>query len=199
MNKIAVISLSGLGVAGAGGWGIYTFTKEKPSTPFSQRIDLGRRVILETSGTSHDSTWAEVVKEYENKGDIKEIPKGSNVQEKLKQYCQNNKSSTSNNLEEFRKYQDYCTRENLMTKLSKSWNTSKDENKWTSAETNYKGSANTEGDLLIPKDSGNIAKASITKKDIMNHCEAISSKPFINETDADYKRGEKWCTITNND
>ncbi|CBY92854.1 hypothetical protein HF1_08460 [Mycoplasma haemofelis str. Langford 1] len=201
MSKTAAASLAGLGAAGAGGWGIYTLTKENPSIPFSQRVNTEKRVILDTSTTSHDSVWAEVVKEYEKKGDIKEVPKGSNAQEKLKLYCQNSKSSTSSSFEEFRKYQDYCTRENLITKLStsaKSWNTSKDENQWSAAETSYKGSENTEGTLLIPKDSGTIAKASVTKQDIMSHCETISSKPFVNEADGDYKRGEKWCTVANN-
>ncbi|CBY92864.1 hypothetical protein HF1_08560 [Mycoplasma haemofelis str. Langford 1] len=88
-----------------------------------------------------------------------------------------------------------------MTKLShskRSWNSSKDPAKWTTSENTYKALEGNGGDLLIPKSSsGNINPSEVKVNEIMSHCETISLKPFINDQDADYKRGEKWCTVTN--
>ncbi|CBY92806.1 hypothetical protein HF1_07980 [Mycoplasma haemofelis str. Langford 1] len=200
MNKTAIFSAAGVGAAGAGGYGTYSLLKEKnpPSVSFQQRIDTKKRVILETSTNAHDAVWTEIAKEYKNNGNIEGIPKDDNAKEKLKQHCQRSNDSTSNKEQEFEQYKTYCTRENLITKLSttsKPWNTSKEESKWEAAKSTYSSSG--DGDLLIPKTGGSISKTEVTKKHIMDHCEEISTKPFVKNEDADYKRGEKWCLVTN--
>ncbi|AEW45586.1 hypothetical protein MHC_03630 [Mycoplasma haemocanis str. Illinois] len=201
MSKLAGISLIGVGATGAVGLGAYLI-KSKSSPSFSQKIDTNKRVILDAKGDFHNTVWTQIVEEYKQKGNIAGIPKDSKVQENLKKYCLENKDATFSSTEKFEQYLNYCTRENLMTKLpttQRAWNTSKEESKWATAETSYKALTDSSDDkgLLIPKDNGNIEKGQITKQDIMKHCESISSKPFINTTDADYKRGEKWCLITN--
>ncbi|CBY92901.1 hypothetical protein HF1_08930 [Mycoplasma haemofelis str. Langford 1] len=198
MNKLAGASLAGAGAVGTSGLGVYLI-KDKLTTPFSQRIDTKKRVILDTDGNTHNSVWTQIVEEYKQKGNIDGIPKDSRVQENLKKYCKENKDARSSSDEKFKQYLDYCTRENLMTRLPtslRSWNISKDESKWASAESDYNAlNGNTDG-LLIPKDNGNIEKREATKQDIMKYCESISTKPFVSATDADYKRGEKWCLVT---
>ncbi|AEW45507.1 hypothetical protein MHC_03235 [Mycoplasma haemocanis str. Illinois] len=191
---ISTLGLGGVSATVAGGFGAYSLFKENPRTPFQQRIDTKKRVILEALTAAHDGVWAEIVKEY--KGDVEGIPKDGNIKEKLKSYCQRNKDSTSD--KEFEQYKAYCTRENLITKLStnsKSWNASKDVKHWKTSKDTY--SSDGSGDLLIPKTGGTVAKGEVTEKNIMDHCETISTKPFINNQDADYKRGEKWCLVAN--
>nr|WP_014272615.1 hypothetical protein [Mycoplasma haemocanis] len=201
MGRTAILAAAGIGTVSVGGLGAYHLLKDKPSTPFSGRINTNKRIILETSNDSHGAVWKAIEEEYKKNGNIKGISRDGEIQKNLKEYCRTNKNSTSNNESEFEQYKHYCTRENLMTKLSqdkKSWNNHKDVEKWKSSENTYKALGSNGGDLLIPKSpSGNINPNEVKVNEIISHCEEISLKPFINDQDVDYKRGDKWCTLTN--
>ncbi|CBY92812.1 hypothetical protein HF1_08040 [Mycoplasma haemofelis str. Langford 1] len=199
MNKAALFSTAGFGVASAGGYGIYSLSQRETLAPFLERINTKERVILEVSTNTHDSVWQAIVEEYKRNGNIESVPKTGEVLTSLKEYCKNSKSSTSSNPKEFEKYKNYCTRENLITKLSqlnKTWNISEEKGNWAAAESTYKALKGNETGLLMPKaPNTTIAAASVKVEEIIDHCKEISSKPFINRDDSDYKRGEKLCLV----
>ncbi|AEG73109.1 hypothetical protein MHF_0845 [Mycoplasma haemofelis Ohio2] len=197
-TKATLISLSSVGVGGSIAGGAYLLhtrgEKESLHSLVSKEKD---RVILDYE--KHDKVWGALVTEYSSSNSTTIEAKGNKpTKEEIIKFCRDHESSTDESL--FEAYKLWCSRSNLQGKINssgtKKWLTSNQSKDWEANKNAY--NTNNSENLLIIKngESTGIQKNSIKEQDLMEWCGNASSMAFVNEQDDDYKRADKFCTVS---
>ncbi|AEW45613.1 hypothetical protein MHC_03765 [Mycoplasma haemocanis str. Illinois] len=205
MSKSLLLLGSSVGAAGCAGVAGLAYWKSVTSgrTSLKDRFnnEVKGRVLLDASGTTHDSVWEELVKEY--KAENVKIPfiKGLSKEDLNKDGLKSRCKEEANLTEEarFDSYVGWCSRNTLKTQFNdavtgKTWNDSTVVGDWTSKKSGYAEDSNASLQVPDANGSGTIKKTNVTEQKIMDWCSSKSNSPFVNGSDADYKRAEALCT-----
>ncbi|AEW45476.1 hypothetical protein MHC_03080 [Mycoplasma haemocanis str. Illinois] len=197
-TKAILISLSSMGVVGSIAGGTYLLNMRKEGESLMSLVSkMENRIILDYE--KHSKVWDVLVTEY-SESNITTIKakSGKPTKEEIIKFCKDHGSSTDKSLLD--SYKLWCSRSNLQGKINssntKKWLTSSQSKDWEANKNTYNN--NNSENLLINKNDGSTAiqKNSIKEQDLMEWCGRVSSMAFINEQDDDYKRADKFCTVS---
>ncbi|AEG73670.1 hypothetical protein MHF_1436 [Mycoplasma haemofelis Ohio2] len=190
MNFLSKAALS-TGALGAAGTGSYFLIKK-------DRFSNKERVVLDLTGNSHDSIWTALINEYKTSHEnerIKGVTTATPELQKIKEYCNSTGDSVDNGFLDI--YTKWCTRATLKhhfdTSGTKRW--IEDDSGWSASLSSYQKEDNLDEKLKLSKDTNTkFSKTDITKEAIVGFCNTASQSLFVDISNDDYKKSDKWCT-----
>ncbi|CBY92198.1 hypothetical protein HF1_01900 [Mycoplasma haemofelis str. Langford 1] len=197
-----LLGLGGAGTVGGIGAASYPYlSKGEKESILTAITKQGKRFILSTSKSTHDTQWTAISDSLKNDAVARREIENPIDKDRLKRWCEDTSQKKSYDEDLLKKFENRCTKNTLLTEVKEKLEQGKaliqfgDDEGWKARYESYKTDA-TDTNMQITINGQKISNTGMSNQsanDVRDWCQSMNNSLFEGDSSNSYTSFKKWC------